>query len=328
LSNLLSKFLRQPIEDCDVKDRMKLATYRAMATSWIELLHDDSEHSIVSQYHNMMWQDAAWRMANEARRYTFDDGPSSAITPVLGQLIDHGYAMGQVIAISRLLEKSNPKRPKKAVVSIRRIVDELYENRCLFTREIFVTRHGCGYDWFPGSGSTSSTELRWVEPTGANGWLQSCIMHDLFDKLSGTDSQKRHRDDRLPDSIFETLTKKLDDPVFNEIAKLRNKRVAHAADAYSRNQVDNLRKSLKFEELEKAHYILTGVIQTVSSVFLTGLHIGTSVLRAQPEAFEHIDKPFIQSARKREFWKFWCAHTREREKWLNDARNDTLPELT
>jgi hypothetical protein len=316
-----------PIDDCDVFDREKLMQYRDKAQSWHELLVGDEEHSVFGQYTNMMWQDAAWRMANEARRFTFDDGPTSAINPILGKLIDHGYAMGQVIALSRLMEQPIPGQPKKAVVSIRRIVDELCANRELFTREVFVSHNGLCYDWQTSSHSTVSNRVEWVEPTGSNGYLISLLKHEQFDKLSGVDACSRSRDDRLPDSIFDRLQDKLNDAVFDEIKYLRNKRIAHAADAYSRNQVQNLRQSLKFEELEKAHYILTGVIQTVAVALLFGHRIGTSVPREQPNAFEHFEKPFIQPSRMREFYQFWCAHSQEREDWLTKAYHDTLPEL-
>jgi hypothetical protein len=313
-----------PIEKCDVQDKAKLTEFRKMAASWHQLLHNDAEHSVLSQYSNMMWQDAAWRMANEARRYAFDDGPSAAINPILGKLIDHGYAMGQIISLSRLLERSDPDHPKKAVVSIRRIVDEMYDNRALFTREIFVANDKIPYDWIP---TQAAAPNQWVEPTGANGSMMASLMHVKFDKLSGISSNNRSRTDQIPETIFQRLKDMLDDSVFDEIKNLRNKSVAHAADAYSRSQIANLRKSLKFSELEKAHHILTGVIQSVSMGLLFGYQVGTSVPREQPEAFEHFDKPFIDPSRKKEFYRFWCAHSEEREGWLTDAFKATLPEL-
>lgn len=316
-----------PIDNCDVGDKEKLTLYQEKAQSWHELLIGDEVHSVFGQYTNMMWQDAAWRMANEARRFTQEDGPSSAINPILGGLIDNGYAMGQVIAISRLMETSDPRRPTKAVISIRRIVDELCDNRELFTREVFVSHNGLCYDWQHSSNSITSECLQWVDSNGPNGYLMSQIRHMQFDKLCGFAAGSRSREDRFPDSIFERLRDKLSDPVFEEIKNLRNKRIAHAADANSRSQVQNLRQSLKFAELEKAHYILTGVIQAISEGLLFGHRIGTSVPREQPDAFEHFDKPFIQSNRMSEFYQFWCEHTQKREDWLTTAYRDTLPEL-
>ena len=323
----MSKLELCPIEHCDVQDREKLALYREKIESWHELLIGDEEHSIFGQYTDMMWQDAAWRMANEARRFTFEDGPTSAINPILGKLIDHGYAMSQVIALSRLMEKSYPSNPKKAVVSIRRIVDEISTHRELFTREVCVAHNGLSYDWHPSPDSTPSQGVQWVEANGPNAYMMSCVRHMWFDQLSGISAYNRNRNDLIPGLVFDRLITLIDDPVFKEIEKLRNKRVAHAADAYSRSQVDNLRKNLKFEELEKAHYILTGLIQAVSEGLLCGYRIGTSVPREQPDAFEHFDKSFIQPARMKEFYRFWCDHSQRREKWLTEAYHVTLPEL-
>jgi hypothetical protein len=316
-----------PIEKCDVKDLSKLACYREKAVSWYDLLHNDKEHSISGQYSDMMWQDAAWHLANEARRYTFEDGPTAAITPILGKLIDQGYVMGQVIALSKLLEKSNPKQPKKGVISIRRIVDEMYHNRNLFSREIFVAGDGYPYDWYTAPGSTSSKGVSWINERGPDGWMLSSFKHEAFDKLSGTTAGSRSRDDCISDEIFERLQAKLDDPVFNIIKNLRDKRIAHAADLYSRDQVENLKNSLKFDELNKAHYILTGVIQSVSVALLPGYRLGSSVPIEQPDAFNYFDMPFIQPHRKREYYQFWSKHSQKRERWLTDAFNEVLPEL-
>lgn len=321
------------IENCDVEEKEKLERYRDIAESWHNLLFDDPEHCIYHQYTNMMWHDAAWRVANEARRFTIDDGPSSAISPILGRLIDNGYAMTQVVAVSKLLEASPPDKPKKAgkpnkaVVSIRRVVDEMSANRQLFTREIFVSHDGIPYDWSPSCNHVTSNQVEWAEPGNANGWMCAQLKHQHFGKLSGVVAYNRSRTDLVSDSIFDRLVKQLNDPVFTEIKNLRNKRIAHAADATSRSEVTDLRKSLKFTELEQAHKILTGVIQAVSQGLLFGKRVGTAVPPEQPEAFEHLETPFVQSSRKTEIYKFWMDHVNERENWLSTAYYETIPEL-
>lgn len=316
-----------PVEKCDVERKDALAKYRAKLQIWHALLFDDVEHSIFSQYTDMMWHDAAWRIVNEARRFTIDDGPSSAISPILGKLIDHGYAMTQVVAVSKLLEKSDPLHPKKAVISIRRVVDEIIEHRGLFTREIFVSHDGIPYDWTPSPESSSSDQIEWVGQDGSNGRMLASLKHLHFDKLSGVAKSNRSRDDKVSKAIFDRLSDQLNDPVFEEIRNLRNKRIAHAADANSRAQITNLRKSLKFSELEKAHKILTGVLQAISQGLLFGKFVGTSVPTEQPEAFEHLELPFVQSSRTKETYQLWCDHVREREGWLTSAYHETIPEL-
>ncbi|MDT9121160.1 hypothetical protein RSW84_27335, partial [Escherichia coli] len=53
----------------------------------------------------------------------------------------------QVIAITRLLEKAPASQPKKAVISLPRIVDEVRAARELITRENFVCRDALPYDY-------------------------------------------------------------------------------------------------------------------------------------------------------------------------------------
>lgn len=320
-------------DDCDVVDKDKLIRYRELAEHWYVLLHGDAEQSVSGQISDMMWQDAAWRLANEARRFTFDDGPTAAVSPILGKLLDRGYISGQIIAISRLIEKHEPRHPKKGVVSLRRIVDELDANREVFTREIFVSNNGLPYDWEEArrkhsQNAAPSSSIQFMESVGPAAFYMAMGKHEQFDLLAGSQVGDRQRSDRIADAVFDRLKQKLNDPVFNEVLKLRHKRVAHAADAYSRDQVDNLRKGLKLEEFAKAHYVLTGVLQALSQGLLFGFRVGTSVPTTQPEEFEYLNVPFVQATRMRDIGRFWSEHCNARETWLSDAYFDTLPELS
>src|SRR3954447_6200604 len=96
-----------PPEQCDVEDQKKLVAYRQAVTRWFEWLHADPEHSISSQLSDLLWQDAVFRVFNEARRYVDEDGPTSSVAPILAQFIDRGYVASQVLGISKLVEWSD-----------------------------------------------------------------------------------------------------------------------------------------------------------------------------------------------------------------------------
>jgi hypothetical protein len=313
------------IEECDVEDREKLAAYRAMADSWHELLSGDSRHSIGAQFSDMMWQDAAWRVANEARRFTINDGPTAAIAPILGAMIDRGYVAGQVISISRILEFSNSKHPKKGVVSLRRLVDEIRSNRELLTREIYVSQDALPYDWEAVRANEvlidngPQLKARWVANEGPEAWLMAMGQHETFDRLADVAPTSRSRHDLINENILDRLEESLKDPVFEEVMKLRNKVVAHAADAFSRSQISDLRMGLQLDEIARAHYLLLGVYQAISSTILFRYWIGSAVPVPQHDQFMHLDSVFVKKDNLKDLRLFWKAHCDERDQWLTDS---------
>jgi hypothetical protein len=291
------------------------------------LLHGDEMHSVFGQFSDMMWQDAAWRLVNEARRFTLEDGPSAAIAPILGAMLDRGYVSGQIIAISRLLERSNPQHPKKGVISLRRVVDEMDENRDLFTREIFVSHDGLPYDWKGvRARETWSTSVRWLDHSGPGAWVTAMGQHETFDGLSGTGPDNQNREDQMADAVFDRLKAVFDDPVFADVLTLRHKNVAHAADAFSRAQVADIPKGLKLEQFARAHYLLLGLMQATSTL-LFGRWIGAAVPVMQSDHFKYLDSVFVRRERLRELSEFWDAHCNERDRWLTNAYHAMLPEM-
>lgn len=319
---------KYPIADCDVYDREKLVAYRACAASWHDLLFGDEQHAIGIQFNDMMWQDAAWRVANEARRFTSEDGPTAAIAPILGAMLDRGYVAGQVIAISRLLEQSDPKHPKKGVVSLKRLVSEIRSQRTTLTREIYVSHDALPYDWEAVRESedwTCEVEARWLATDGPNAWATAMGQHETFDKLSGVRPDARKRDDLIDEAILDRLENNLTDPVFQEVLNLRHKIIAHAADSFSRSQINDLRRGPKLDEFARAHYLLLGVYQAISATLLFGQWIGTVVPVSQSDQFIHLDAAFVVSTRLPHLRTFWKEHCEERDGWLTDAFKEIIP---
>ncbi len=71
------------------------------------------------------------------------------------RLFDTGFVAIQTTAIRRLTERSL-EDPSKGVISLRRLVDDIRENRCLITREVYVGVDGLPYD-------SSAAKTRWME---------------------------------------------------------------------------------------------------------------------------------------------------------------------
>lgn len=284
---------------------------------------------------DLLWQDAAWRSANEARNFTKDDGPNSSVTPILARLLDQGYISGQIIAISRLLEPSDPKHPKKAVVSLRRIVDEMRAVRPLFTRENFVAQDALPYEWdkvrrveidgilaeMPESG----VHFGYGDTSGPKAWDMAQRQHELFDQISGVGSDQRSRNDLISEAFFDKIDLVLEDQLLESIRLMRNKTVAHAADEHSRSMVSDLRSGVTLDEFAKAHYLLSGAFQAIS-VVLFGQWRGGGVPVPQFDQFAHMDQPFVPSKRMPNMREFWDTHCKEREDFLRDAYHEIIPE--
>ena len=244
---------------------------------WLTWLSRDKEHSITGQLSQLFWQDAAFRTFNQARLLTKDRKPTSAMAPLLASFLDQGYVSAQVLGISRLVEFSDPKHPKKGVVSLRRLVDELRAHRRLLTRENFLSQDNLPYDFEPVREAAFAAAVAKAE-NGVDFWHEAVggptdydsarSQHELFDRLSGVNADQRQPNDLISESVLELLDKALNDPVFEAIKKFRHKTIAHAADAFSRGPATSSVPGLKFNDVDQALWILVGVLQVVSATIL------------------------------------------------------------
>ena len=325
------------IDDCDVSDRASLGAFRGQLEHWNVLFNRDERNSIVNQMGDMLCQDAAWRCANEARRFAKEDGPNASIAPLIAMMLDRGYVSGQVIAIAKLLEASPTNQPKKAVVSLRRLTDEVREARSLITRENFVSQDALPYDCevvearelslIAAKTDKSRVYFTSMPTAGPEAWAMAAQQHEFFDRLSGVPADRRDRRDLIDVAFFDRLDASLQDPLLDEIRTLRHKSVAHAADAGSREAVANLRNGVTLADFDRAHYLLSGVYQALS-VTLFGQWRGGGVPVPQHDLFLYCDQPFIASAHVGEIQEFWKKHSNERERFLRDAYNEILPGKT
>lgn len=314
------------IEDCDIHDKHRLREFRSKADIWIKSLEKDDQNSISSQILQMMWDDAAWRSLNRAR-FIARDREDIGTSSIVGSLLDRGYISGQVIAISRLLERG-AARPQKQINSLRRLVDEISNSQHLITREIYICRDGLPYDHITARLTESNISQKNFIPTWLNSPLdfhQSLLLHEEFDRLSGVSPEQRSRDDLIANTLFERLSKTLEDAVFQDILELRHKSIAHAADEISRRSSKNLRGGISLDEIAKAHYLLLGVYQAISSNILYQSWLGSAVATPQYDQFEGLNKPIIDDDNFHELYDFWRDHCSERNDWLYKSYREIIP---
>jgi hypothetical protein len=221
----------------------------------------------------------------------------------------------------------NPSDRQKAVISIRRIVDDLADHRSLLTREIFICHDGLPYDpeparqrWYAAHMSKPGPHAAWVATKGPEGWGNVDMMHSLFDRLSGVDTAARTRDDLIQPRVFGALSKGLNDLNIKALLKLRHKVVAHAADA------DNRPRDLVYASLNQilaAQRILVKIAHTIGGTILFESGAG-GLPTPQFDQFEHLEQPFVRAKDVDALRRFWDEQSDERDEWLRHADSEIL----
>ncbi|SNB79936.1 hypothetical protein SAMN07250955_1252 [Arboricoccus pini] len=122
------------VEDCDVLDKPKLQTFRDKRCLWIGWLSGEDPSSIERQLREMCLNYVIFRMLNEALRLIIRDNTRSPLRdPSLFAFITNGFLASQILCIRRLNEKNN-KNPNKEVVSIKRLVEDIFRI-CIYLPE-------------------------------------------------------------------------------------------------------------------------------------------------------------------------------------------------
>ncbi|MGE5475528.1 MAG: hypothetical protein ACM3Q1_02650 [Bacteroidales bacterium] len=320
--------------EVDVLDQAALAQYRQKRAEWLHLLNDDEHHAIWSQITNMIWDDASFRILNEARNPALSPNGSSARNALLANIIDRGYVLGQVIALRKLVEK-NPSDRKKGVVTLRRLLDDLRLHRHLFTREIYVTHDGLPYDyeeverqWWERRFKSGETGLTSLPTSGPGAFDFSRMAHERFDKLSGVEPQNRSRTDCISESVFDTLDRWIKESGASDIIIMGNKFLAHAADSVSRASVSLDRFGLTMDQIAAAHRAFVRVAQAISvSILDDSCHVGV-VAVPQYDHFENLDLPYVDPAAIPALRQHWDAYSVERDGWLDGVVDELVGKPT
>lgn len=303
-------------DECDVHDRLGLVEYRRKRLQWLSWLQGDPHHSISGQLYRLMRHDAAFRLFNEARRFSTPEKPTSAVAPLLASMLDQGFVASQILQICKLVD-GDPK-----VISVRRLLNDMRKHRSLVTREFFVCHDGLPYDvgaaakrvWAGMPLSVDKAIVTSMPTTGPDAYDSAEHAHAVFDRLSGTAEDRRCRKDMILKSAFEQIEERLEDASIKKLRILRNKFVAHAADENSRASagVDAFGVSLK--ELEAAQRCVVGVAQRIELDLLMGSDRRFVGFPGFTD-LEHLELPFLPDDRKEEMQAWWESHLESRRNW-------------
>ena len=300
------------VDECYVSDKKSLEKFRQKRTEWLKWFGVGDPNSIANQIYSMMWGDAASRSLVEAYRFSSKDKPTAHENGMLAGLLYDGYLANQMLAITKLIDKSSE------VISLKQLFDEIKENRCLFTRENFVSHDGLPYDYAKVQeaeferriAENRVNKIEWVDKEGPKAYGTSESMHIQFDRISDAAPENRYRKDLVAEDIFEQIECWFGDAAFGKIKAYRDKFIAHAANPESRKKIQ---QNPHHDDFIKAHKIILKISRQIADILGTG--IGYPVPIAQYDVFENLDKPLIPSAKMKEMAEWWYKHRQERNSW-------------
>lgn len=318
-SSDFSTCFKYSYDDCDVEDREALTAYRAKRYEWLQWLQNDPYNSINRQLLGMMWDDAAFRALNEARRFASLTNPTGAIAPLLAGLLDQGFVATQVLAIARLVDK------RTDVISLRRLVDDIEAHAHLITREVFVCYDGLPFDpaaaeaaYWARVGLPTTGGVTWLPTEGPDAFDTASMAHDAFDRISLPHSGLRSRGDRIDPAVFARLRVALAAAEVTAIVQLRHKFVAHAADQVSRQNAGIERFGVSLDQLEAAQRALVQAAHRIEIDLLWGSSRGV-VPVPQHDQFAHLALPVVPAERIGDLGRWWQAHCDTREAWTSTS---------
>ena len=288
-------------------------SFKAKRQTWIEQLSDNSGPSINNQIVRMIWDAAAYRMINEARKYAKQTEDSVELNSMVHSLINRNFFASQAMAIRRLMDR------RRKVISLYRLLGDMQTNRCLWTREHVFTAEGLLYDYGEiqkaafayGEQQARAGEGAWFVPEHLN-WHKHENRHQHIDKLSGTTHDQRAHGDTVRNKVFSRLKGKLG--VCDSIVTHVNNFIAHAAAPGSETKVTADSVSVTLGHLWDAHEAICKVASFVS-IWLLGGPSHSPLATPQFNQFKYMDRPLITEENIPQLADTWQEYDRETHKW-------------
>lgn len=310
----------------DTKDYRE---FKARRQLWIEWLAGDDVHAITRQISQMLWDAAAYRVINEARRYAekLDNG-GVALNGMVHVLIDKCFFESQVSAIRRLMDK------RSDIVSLYRLLQDMHCNSRLMTREHMLAAEGLEYDykkieeaWGAKCAKQPRREgslPRFVPPEFR--WDIPMKRHLHIDALCGVGPGQRSPGD----SVRQDLLRRLKDSLVSsgeDITKYVNKFIAHAATSQSRATADADHCEVTFGHLWNSQKTICKTANLASVCLLGGADYHFLPV-PQYNQFEYIERPLVASTNIPRLRETWCAYIQETQDYcrLDCAVLETKPD--
>lgn len=292
--------------ECDVTDKEALALFRMKRAEWKRCLIDDS-YSVSQQISHILWNDIVFRTFNEARKISIEDGSDdTGLNGPVIDLMDEGFVVSQVMAIRRLSDP-NFYDPKKAVLSLRRIIDDIGDSLDVFTRENYICFEGIKFEGLS------------HEKDGIN-WMHWDRKQKNFDRLSRVSITNRSRNDKIAKKISSSLRCELNS--CNDLRIYANKFIAHASDKPGKSKLTARQKGITLNNLDEAYKAIIKCGSFLGAVILYEHTLG-GVPVPQYNQFENIEKAIIRTNDISKLGEYW----RQREKVVNSWDNEVWPSM-
>jgi hypothetical protein len=307
-------------EQCDILDKTKGEFFRNKRLEWMEWLNGDDPHAISHQVYSMLWDYALFCTINELRKIASTE-PEEEVGfngPVI-RLFDVGFATTQAISIRRIIEKPN-RDPKKAVISLRTILNDIKGNLELITRENYVCYDGLPYDY-------ESVRTKWLSsipltegevhagflPTqGPDAWVEAERIHKNFDILAQVNPKDRAREDHIKIDVVDYLESELKE--CENIKTYVDKFIAHAAAPETRGCLSNEEKRITLEKIETCLKIIYQVTSFMSGLLLWESKLGGLPI-PQYDHLKNLDKSWVSQNSLERARQKWDELSQEVSEW-------------
>ncbi|TAJ98438.1 hypothetical protein EPO44_11610 [bacterium] len=322
-SNVTTMY-KHAMSDCDVMDHEKLKVFRQKREEWIAWLKGDDPHSIWRQVNRLLWDYVLFRTINDLRRVAVEHpSPNVGFNPDVLRLLDAGFATTQATAVRRLTDKPN-SGPKKGVLSLRRLIEDIKAHREVITREVYVAYDGLPYDLEPAQQAWLQQQLAsgeeafsgWLPTTGQNAWHTAEMVHRNFDRLAGVAPADRSRGDLILPRWFDYLDEKL--KACDGVRKFVDKFIAHAADPASREGLTQDQTALTLDRLNTCH---KAIYQVAAFIYGRLLWVGSygAVPVPQYNHLENLDKCWVAPEEQHCARDYWNRNLAVVEAWAHES---------
>jgi hypothetical protein len=114
------------------------------------------------------------------------------------------------------------------VISLRRVLEDVRNDRCLLTRENYVSHDGLPYNYeavrdafYSELFEDDARESGWIRlpTTGPKAFDMARMAHEAFDKLCEANGERRARTDMISDRVFKCLEARLEDSRADDLIK-------------------------------------------------------------------------------------------------------------
>jgi AbiU2 len=297
-------------EMSEVIDRQRLAAYLAKKAQWLSWYETGAgeSNSLQDQWFSMLLSEMSFRVAQEE----VTKEPSSPLNiPLVAHLLSTGYFSSQVLATRRMFDG------RKDVVSLRRLINDIRDNKELITREVYVSFDGTPYD-----PALRQLEAPGLQPADSpfSEWNRSRVRQERFDKLSKVNPEHRSREDQIDDSIFSKIDTWIDSCGATKLITLSHKYLAHAAEQSSIGSA--IPTGVAFAEVEAIQKVVVQSMRAIYDILLSS-GIYSEVTPMVPLGFFGKvwdgDKLIASTARMN---KHWDEMAQERNQWVKNLDDE------